>query len=103
MLWTKPIVAILCLIHRAPHCFPVWFPRVDPIGASYIENVDVPLCIDCVHFNMTEYGRADLGRCSLYGKRNPVTGTITNTFAEVVRENDTECGAEGVHFMDKRM
>lgn len=103
MLWTVPIVAVLCLVHRAPHCFPVLFPDVDPLGVSYIENADVPLCMDCVHFNRTEYGSLDLGRCSLFGKRNPVSGKITHSYAERVREDDTECGPEGVHFMDKRI
>jgi len=93
MLWTIPFVAVVCFVHRANICFPTFFPGMEPLQGPYIENLEVPLCVDCAHF-ITD-GRDDLGRCSIYGKRNPVTGKITHSYAELVRENATECGPTG--------
>ena len=97
MLRTIPFVALECFVHRVNICFPALFPGMEPLQGSHIENIDVPLCIDCVHF-ITD-GRADLGRCSVYGKRNPVTGKITHSYAELVRQNETECGPKGKNFI----
>ena len=67
-----------------------------------IEHAEAPLCIHCVHFDTSvSNGRADLGRCSLYGTRNLITGIITYTYAELVRQNDSQCRPSGVNFVQQ--
>jgi hypothetical protein len=41
-----------------------------------------------------------MGKCSLYGKINLVTGEIEHEYASVVRSIDNMCGLNGTHFED---
>ena len=61
------------------------------------------LCKDCKFFLPTMYGGKfdigrHMGRCSLYGKINLVTGEIEHEYASIVRSMDSMCGINGTHF-----
>jgi hypothetical protein len=63
------------------------------------------LCKNCKHFLPTMYGDKfdigkHMGRCSLYGKINLVTGEIEHEYASIVRSMDSMCGINGTYFED---
>jgi hypothetical protein len=52
-----------------------------------IKNFLQPICISCKHFRINPYVPHDLklGYCSLFGKKNVVTGEISHEYASSIR------------------
>lgn len=65
-----------------------------------VENDKMPLCINCKHF-VPYNGRAEdanLGKCSLFQKRDLVRGQIRQQLAFMCRENPLLCNVTGNYY-----
>lgn len=91
------------------------------IKNTHVTNINTPICINCVHFinhsdrldntvvptpvylRMNDSDSFDnaLGKCSLFGKKDLVTGDITYEWAAVCRTLDRKCGESGKYFYSK--
>jgi len=71
------------------------------IPNTNIKDIELPVCRYCKHFvpfeNKEQYS---LGRCSLFGKKNIITGEITYDFADICRLTSTKCGYNGTLYKD---
>ena len=65
-----------------------------------IENLNVPICRNCVHFKPSTSG-VEYGRCSQFGRKNIVTGDIYIDYADFCRNNESLCGKEGKLFLQE--
>lgn len=74
---------------------------------SIIKNIDIPACINCVHFD--KYVSRDninmeeqiirLSRCKKFGTKNPISGGINYEYAYNCRNNKDKCSIDGVFFI----
>jgi hypothetical protein len=71
------------------------------IPSTTIKDMELPVCKNCRYFipfeNKEQYL---LGRCSLFGKKNIITGEITYEFADICRFTSTKCGYNGTLYED---
>lgn len=76
--------------------------------SSFIKRTKNP-CINCVNFmnhkytdpyDEIYYSEIQLGKCSIFGKQNLVTGEIDYDFAAVCRINESKCGNEGRYYYE---
>jgi hypothetical protein len=63
-----------------------------------------PSCFKCAHFVPTKYG--NIGYCSLFARFKGPKGGILKPytiyqFSEVIRDDPTKCGPEGLLFKKK--
>jgi len=71
---------------------------------TFIENNNLPPCINCIHF--IEYKNknsllddiSSYGKCKLFGEKNIVSGQINYSFASFCRDNNKQCGLDGKYF-----
>lgn len=72
-------------------------------ASSHIKNMDLPACVDCVHYleyyQQTPYDDIERGKCKLFGKKHLITGQIDYYYAEECRMDDKyRCGEKGFFF-----
>lgn len=71
------------------------------IPAATIKDNELPTCRYCKYFvpfeNKEQYS---LGRCSLFGKKNIITGEVTYEFADICRLTPNKCGYNGSLYQD---
>jgi len=74
--------------------------------SSFIVKAKTP-CIQCAHYIQYKYANPYdeiygpemiLGKCSLFGKENLVTGQTEHDDALICRKNDSKCGKDGKFF-----
>jgi len=71
---------------------------------TFIENNNLPSCINCIHFieyknkNSLLDDSSSYGRCKLFGEKNIVSGQINYSFASFCRDNNKQCGLDGKYF-----
>ena len=74
--------------------------------SSFIVKAKTP-CIQCAHYIQYKYANPYdeiygpeiiLGKCSLFGKENLVTGQTEYDDALICRINDSKCGTHGKFF-----
>lgn len=69
----------------------------------FIENINVPLCKNCLYFTHHKYPEFfDLGRCTKFGKMDIVSGEIDYQYAYTRRNNDKFCGYNGTYFEERK-
>lgn len=80
------------------------------LSSSLVKDiVKYPICLDCVHYKEYKqsnpydemYETRNLGKCSLYGKQNVVTGQIHLIDALICRADESKCGEKGKYFKYK--
>ena len=81
----------------------IWkLKRILSNGKIFIQNSDLPVCLNCVHF--IRPSRQDdyelYGRCKKYGKMNLITGEIQYSLAISCRLDDDKCGSDGTGFKE---
>ena len=64
-------------------------------------------CINCIHYVKYECKnqydtKPILGKCSLFGEENLVTGAIKCEYALICRINDSHCGKEGRFYFNTK-
>jgi hypothetical protein len=65
------------------------------------------ICKDCAYFRPSDrFWRIDknatvFGYCEKFGKTDLVTGDVELTYASLCREDETKCGAVGIHYQSK--
>jgi len=77
-------------------------------GKKFIRNIDLPVCVNCVHFiehtNNYPYDSypsdKDYGRCKKFGEIDFITGLIEYDSAKNCRNNNTKCGKTGSEYKD---
>jgi hypothetical protein len=62
--------------------------------------MNVPICINCVHFIDSEL-KKDFSKCRMFGRKNIITGEIYHEYAAVCRELRDMCGNSGKLFEKK--
>ena len=63
---------------------------------KYIENINVPLCKNCVHYTPNTYSRHMFSpECNQFGSKNMITGKIEYKSANICRIFDDYCGRIG--------
>lgn len=79
--------------------------------SSFIIKIQNP-CINCVNYIKYKYPYPEdelydyetkLGKCSLFGNQNLVTGETEYEQAIVCRKNDSKCGKEGKYYNEKNL
>ena len=66
-----------------------------------IKNINVPSCINCVHFKPPYYSdfTSSLSKCNKFGTKDIITDKIVYTdYADMSRSNEDKCGKEGKYF-----
>lgn len=70
---------------------------------NYITHLNVPICKDCVHYkNHYLVGNYEHGKCSLFGKKDFVTGVIKYEYADFCRYSNNKCGENALHFEENK-
>ena len=72
------------------------------LNSKFIKNSEFPVCKNCCYYQKDVNFPADhkLAKCALFGEQNIITGTITNYYVDIVRNNNNLCGIKG-NFFDK--
>jgi hypothetical protein len=76
------------------------------IGALFIRNKELPICLNCVHFieHKNNYPYDPIpsdeqhGKCKKFGEVNLITGMIKYDLAKDCRLNANACGKGGVEY-----
>ena len=69
-----------------------------------IKDKDLPVCRDCKHFllykpeNVQNIYTYRLGHCSLFGKKDYISGHISYEYADHCRLNPDQCSMKGIFF-----
>jgi hypothetical protein len=70
---------------------------------QFIQNVNVPLCKNCVYFNDYKLpGFYDLGKCTKFGKMDIISGEITYEYAYSSRNDKDLCSFNGTYFEERK-
>lgn len=75
-------------------------------GKLFIRNIELPLCINCLHFieHKNNYPYDSLpddeqyGRCKKFGEINFITGSIKYDLVEICRNDINKCGKNGLEY-----
>jgi hypothetical protein len=70
---------------------------------SFIKNAMLPSCINCKYFieNTSLSNDIAYGRCSVFGKKDIITGEVKFDYAIHCREDETRCDSSGIYFVNK--
>lgn len=70
---------------------------------EFIINSEYPTCKNCVFFRESSepYNKYHLGKCSLFGEKNNISGEITYTYAGTCRTTSKLCGEDGQYYKEK--
>jgi len=68
------------------------------ITGKIIRNIDLPSCVNCIHYRPSGLYNAFSNTCEKFGTKDVVTGKITYNYADSCRSDNTLCGKEGNHF-----
>lgn len=69
-------------------------------------------CINCIHYmkHINNYpcdeiydSENKLGKCSMFGKQDFVSGEIEYEYASACRNSQSKCGEEGTYFIKKNV
>jgi hypothetical protein len=65
-----------------------------------IKHFSAPACISCRFFRINAQAPKDLslGLCSLFKRKDIITGEIRNEYAGTMRISDTDCGVKGKRY-----
>jgi len=85
----------------------LWFMMVNK-NPNFIKNMDVPSCVDCVHFikyETREPYNSEFGKCKLFGRKERVSGEIIYDYASICRDkiSSDACGPDGKYFEAKNV
>ena len=78
-----------------------WVLATTTVGASIVQNKNIPACRDCVHYNRNIWNSDFTYRyneCKYFGTKDIVTGKIGYKSADKCREKEELCGYEGKYF-----
>lgn len=70
----------------------------------FIKDLNLPSCINCVHFleyqksEPYNYAYSELGKCSKFGTKNMISGEIKYDFASHCRDDKDKCGQKGIYY-----
>lgn len=80
------------------------------LSSFIINNQTKKHCINCIRYIEYKYtnpydeiyeSETKLGKCSLFGKQNLVTGELEYDNAFICRTNEYKCGKEGHYYFPK--
>jgi len=69
---------------------------------NFIQNANVPLCKNCIYFQMPKHSMTNLGRCTKFGTMDIVSGEIEYDFACHCRNDKNSCGFNGTYFEERK-
>ena len=86
-----------------PFLSSVLLLQYNAFSTKMIQNGNVPVCRNCIHYLPPEYGPFSSmnGRCNLFGEKDIVTGEIEYHTARESRRHETKCGERGVFFQEE--
>ena len=67
---------------------------------KFIKNIDIPSCRNCIHYK-PNYFRESLSRCDKFGKKDIITDEISYDFADICRQDESQCGKEAKYFEEE--
>ena len=69
---------------------------------NFIKNLDVPSCVDCVHF-IDDSNSKLYAKCKLFGSKERVSGEIIYDYAYICRNKrcSDSCGPDGKYYQAK--
>ena len=70
-----------------------------------IQNMDVPICKNCIHFSpkvLNGSFTSHFTRCNKFGNKDLVSGKINHEFATSCRNDETLCGKNGKYFIEDK-
>ena len=84
-------------------------PLYKKISLSMINNINLPLCINCIYFikDHSNYLHESLehdkkyGKCKLFGEKNLITGEIDYFYTSYCRADSKLCGINGTKYIEK--
>ena len=63
-----------------------------------IKNINSSLCINCKNY-IINIKNTDQGTCSIFSKKNLVTGKIEQDSAITCRQDEYKCGLSATHYI----
>jgi len=69
-----------------------------------IRNINIPSCKKCIYFIPAPYNfdfTSNFNKCAKFGEKDIVTDKINHDFAELCRQDETNCGKEGKYFEEE--
>lgn len=67
-----------------------------------IKNVEAAICKNCAYFREPKRPQSILmGKCTKFGEKNIISGTIKYLSAQEIREDEDLCGKRGIYFIIK--
>ncbi len=70
------------------------------IMKGIIRDIDMPNCRDCIHYKPSiNYDfNSSMSKCDYFGKKDIISGEITNDYVDICRNDDNKCGKIGKFF-----
>ena len=70
---------------------------------NFINNNEYPNCKDCFYFkeHPDPYNKYHLGKCTLFGDKDNVSGEINYMYAKTCRDFNQYCGRKGKYYINK--
>ena len=65
-----------------------------------IQNINVPICINCQFFIPDKKDPISYGKCNQFGTKCMVTGNFLYTSAQICRQDDMLCGNTGKRYKE---
>ena len=71
---------------------------------NFIRNSQLPLCINCKHFQPSYYTmnneiqRNNIDKCGKFGEINIISGEIIYDYADFCRKDENQCGENAKYF-----
>jgi hypothetical protein len=70
---------------------------------KFIKNSEYPVCKNCKFYKIDQTFPNDylLGKCTLFGYQNIITGEINHNYADITRKENNLCTIKGIYFVKK--
>lgn len=73
-----------------------------PITNSFcIENMNHPICQNCKFYRPSFMGEK-YGKCEKFGKKDVISGEVTNSYVDIARNFNHMCGLQGKEFIQEK-
>lgn len=67
-----------------------------------IKNAEAAICKKCAYFREPKSPQSILsGKCTKFGEKNIITGSIKYLFAQEIRADEDLCGKRGIYYNEK--
>uniref|UniRef100_A0A6C0B2Z8 Uncharacterized protein n=1 Tax=viral metagenome TaxID=1070528 RepID=A0A6C0B2Z8_9ZZZZ len=73
-----------------------------PVLRPIIKNAEAAICKNCAYFREPKSPQSILmGKCTKFGEKNIITGSIKFLFAQEIRADEDLCGKRGIYYNEK--